>query len=373
MKGAYQNHVVRLESHRDGGRTIVPSVIIRPRAIHAVSSISERVAISAGRRAVGPTPPHFKKPKFISFRSSSFSGMVGKFAVLLIVPVLVFRPLVPLYAADENVAPATQEAAPAEVVTPAEVAPQSEIITENVVTEDVVVEEGIAEETVADTVPPLEDVTENRDMPTELAEEISPELEPVVEIEATTTDVIIPAENDASATSSNEILDIPADVSGTEVYATTTESIATSTEEVLPEDVAITEDLASTTTDEALDEEEMLLEEEASTTDDVIQEVIPALNIEEIISQAVEGRTRDMERRLKQDLESELLKGCITLDGVGYYCLKEDTRMNGKTTQEVPLSALRSAVIAEGTDKEIVAERGGETIRLTDNDVEDAF
>jgi len=300
-----------------------------------------------------------------SFTVNDVAGFFSKFAVILIVPVLIFRPLLPLYAADESVAPAPVEIAPvAEVLVPVEVAPVAEVSlpVETTPAPEVTPEEAVTPEEslpVSTTDAPVDTVTT----------EIPTELPPVTEIPAE----VVPAETETPSTATTSEV-IPEDVPAAgEVFGDST--VASSTPEVIetPASVevspTITEEIATPTT------EEVATIEEVAPTEEVQPEevVAPELTKEEIIARELESRSITMRQELKKEIEADVLKGCLTLDGVGYYCLKDDARAVASGTPSQAITAVHTDVVVGGTDKEIIAERGTETIRLTDNEVEDAF
>lgn len=85
-------------------------------------------------------------------------------------------------------------------------------------------------------------------------------------------------------------------------------------------------------------------------------------------------REAQLRNELRAQVEREFTRGCISLDGIGYYCLK-----HGERAADLPLSAplgITDVSVEEdpsGSDREIVAMYNGERFQLTSNTEEDAF
>lgn len=375
------DHVVRLGQRAGVSRPEFVATTLSPRG-GTPSRATAVACIATSTRASHEEHGRMHASARPSFTVHDVAGYFSKFAVILIVPVLIFRPLIPLYAADESIVPASVEAAPvAEVSVPAPAAEvsvpvvgaeeaSSETAPEPAV-ESTEIDAGIEMDAatpnaVTDSVDPLNVPSDTADAVTDesLDTSIVPE-----EIIATESGEVV---RDESATSSVE-----------EVIATSTDTMATGTVEAAPDSAAIAEEVGAATEEVSADSgAENSDSTESVTSENVVEvsqdeaplSIAPSgPSMEEIISQAVESRSEVMKRTIKHELETELLKGCVSLDGVGYYCLKEDMRMNGKTTAINAVTAVHASVVDGGSDKEIVVERGVDAITLTNNDVEDAF
>ncbi len=289
-----------------------------------------------------------------TFYTSTIVGVFSKVAVLLIVPVLIFRPLLPLYAADESVA------------SPVEVSPAPEVASPPVTPAPTV--DAPVDSAAADV--PASDATA---IPSDTEEVLVEETTVVVDAPLPPADVPpaidtppeeISAQTPGAATTSGAT---PADAlpAGGEVPGDSGEASSTPVvTEVMP-----TEEVPPVTIEEVPVVEEVAPTEEV----DSIEPVAPELTKEEIIARELESRSITMRQELKKEIEADVLKGCLTLDGVGYYCLKDNARAVASGTPSQALTAVHADVVVGGTDKEIIADRGTEMIRLTDNDVEDAF
>lgn len=296
---------VNLSSHVDGAPRVVPTKKITeiPRSLRCEERGSEVSVRSA-------------------FAMNTIPGIFSKVAVLLIVPVLIFRPLLPLYAADDSVAPA-----PAETPTTIEV-----------------------------SLPPVPSDTpvvgETTDLP---PSEAPADVPATTDTPAPTTDV---------ATTSDAT---PSDVPAADVPAAG-DSGATSTAPIVT-DVPPTEDVPPVTVEETPAPEEV----EPVEVVQPAEPIAPELTKDEIIARELESRSITMRQELKKEIEADVLKGCLTLDGVGYYCLKDDARTVASGTPSQAITAVHADVVVGGSNKQIIAERGTEMIQLTSNAVENAF
>ncbi len=180
---------------------------------------------------------------------------------------------------------------------------------------------------------------------------------------------------DTTSTTSADVLPagggVSGDVLGDATSTDTASDSATTTEDVIVDVATTTDDIAQSKTDEKAD---------AELGDDEVP-----LSAEEIARRAEEKSTLDAQAEaerisreevkaseLRRAVESEFMKGCITLDGTGYYCLKGEAHdFSGSVT---PTSVMTSATAQEADgNKEIFVQKGGEKIRVTNNIFDDAF
>lgn len=138
-----------------------------------------------------------------------------------------------------------------------------------------------------------------------------------------------------------------------------------STTPSLPED-AFSEELASSSED--------LL---ASSTDDAIVEEImhdplPVETPEVIVARLLAEREAILRNTLRQEIESEYTKGCVDMDGVGYYCLKDIA-----PTSEISAAPSVSRVDVESVPgsayKQVVMTKGDTSIPITMDAWDNAF
>ena len=122
---------------------------------------------------------------------------------------------------------------------------------------------------------------------------------------------------------------------------------------------------------------EEIIEGEATTTEEETPLALqpdataPIDNSAEIEAQRVYQEER-MRTEMRKEIEQEFLRGCITFEASGYYCLNNESRStNGEVKQKRSVSVLSEA--GDGGDKEIFVFRDGERTLLTVNDYDDTF
>jgi beta propeller repeat protein len=144
---------------------------------------------------------------------------------------------------------------------------------------------------------------------------------------------------------------------------------------------SVDEATATSTASEAVDDtsaDETNTEAEASAAEvPVVDEALARASQEEAALQAEEARQASVRESIKKEVESAFTKGCLTLDGVGYYCLKNfDGSAVGALTPSTAVTGVASQQekdASAGTDKEIFITKGGESIQLTHNTWDDTF
>lgn len=171
------------------------------------------------------------------------------------------------------------------------------------------------------------------------------------------------------ATSTPEETSLPQNATDT---ASTTDLTQASDQGTTTDIVSTTGDTPSTeTVSESLPQEEQTdtLEEEVVSTSSQPAES-PAINIDQLMQE----REQVLREQLRKQVEEEFTKGCTTLDGTGYYCLKGDVpKFSGDLSPSREVGEVTADVSIEGSDKEIFVMRGGVRVQLTNNDREDAF
>ncbi len=144
-----------------------------------------------------------------------------------------------------------------------------------------------------------------------------------------------------------------------------------------------TEDATTTSSDIATSLPEQVEEEATSTLPvdpDVLDENAPALDEESpVMEKSAEEiaadealRTERLRTQLRREVEEEFLRGCISFETSGYYCLNDGARKPTATTTEKVVTTVESQQ-GVGGDKEIFVVRNGARTPLTSNDFDDAF
>jgi beta propeller repeat protein len=302
---------------------------------------------------------------------------------------IVLQPILPLYAADEAVAPPPPETVssdespppPPTEVTP-DVPPGNDIPgddpapapTETVVPEDT---PPVNDEELPSPPTPVETVVEADIPPVIGDEEVSSSSDSVVDIPLVESVLGVATSTDAGTTTET----VPEEVMGGSTGVGTEEvKEGTTTPVVVP----ITQDEEATTTLESVAslQEEGLPHESA---DDLSVTTTPSddqgISAEEVMAaenrkKEEEARTREelLRRELRKEVEAEFTKGCVSLEHSGYYCLKDTERgWSGDLSPSMGITAVSSESDTKGSDKEIFVTKGGQKIQLTDNEQEDAF
>lgn len=149
-------------------------------------------------------------------------------------------------------------------------------------------------------------------------------------------------------------------------------------DEIPSEDVVIggetgtsTEKSASSESSEDVEETHSSDEEQAETAQVTFPESSETLSP---IDVALAQREEQLRAELRREIEREYARGCVSLDGVGYYCLRPE---EVRSIESLRPSASVSSVFAEtdpmGSDREIYAMFAGERLQLSFNNEEDAF
>lgn len=295
-------------------------------------AVPERTVLSSAH-VLHDHDTHETVEQFSSFTMSR--GILGKLVTLLLLPMIFVYPLAPAYAADE----ATTAAASS---TPTD--------------------------TPAQEIPPSD--------PNSLAADLSSAAAGAVAVvaglfssgDSSTTDAVAqdasstPSEADASTTPPLETVgdtasDTPATTTPEIVDATTTpETNASTTPTTEGSGGAEGTDMGSTT--DATSAEEL----GASSTP---SEVVPEKSAQEIAKEMLAEKEDSLRASIRQEVEHEFTKGCVSLDTTGYYCLKDRPNSEGSLTPSSAVTDVSSAPDTTGQYKQIFMTQGGQNIQLT--------
>jgi len=423
-------HVVRLGAPPARMSSVVLSSYSSPRPTGEPIRLSQ-MTLGQGRarsaKIVLASMAHaVDEPEEIFLASRSGGGFFGRFVAFLIAPMIVLQPILPLYAADESIAPlplpALTEAEaippppPLIEVLPSEEAPSdpasspSLLSTEESVPEENPIEEVIPVDPSVDESMQEEHISSPSDgsdpdtsSPVEPTEDVDPALVPDQSVEEPVPPPVDSGE--AVPAPSEEAPTDPAlggDVLG---VATTTEA-GTDVEEVVPADehigggggasveegatasstptspeeqVGTTTEIISASSEDGAVGAEMSTPEEAATSDGQEQVDVAAreeAKAEELRQKEEEARVHEeiLRRDLRKEVEAEFTKGCVSIDQSGYYCLKDTEHgWSGELAPSTGVTAISSETDGKGADKEIFVTKGGQKLQLTDNEQEDAF
>ncbi len=353
MKSIHSTSVVRL--------TAVPK-----RTAHQVILTKPTVGVVSKLATVRVSKTHVPSPARHAFKKSSHqaltaslgmtlaTGMLGKLATVLLVPMLFLQPLLPLYAADESVAPpeAVVESTPVITEVPPPT-PEPSLPVETPSDGEAALVAPVIEEIVDEAVLEESSQPSDGDVPTGDAEKVANETEEEIVLgEATTTpeaEVVTPEPTmGGSAT--------PSDTStSTEVSV----GIITDEEGEVP-----AEEIAEELT------EEVVAPEIAPSQEDVAQ----AAREREAAELAAETARQEAARlAMRKEIEAEVTKGCLTIDDVGYYCLKNFEGSESSVGTTTKITSIQSLQDPSGSDKEIFISKDGTSIQITHNTWDDTF
>ncbi len=296
---------------------------------------------------------------------------------------LLVHPLIPVYAADESVAP--ESPAPAVESTPAEVAPEA-VPTESVspespatetpsaetpvVEESVSASESSADELTTDSTPPESADTETDGTDTSTPGEGSqtPAEDGAGSTDTPPADTASSSDSSSDPTGSTETTGASdaTDASSTPATEGTegnedTEATASTTDALAP---TSEESESASSSDETLTEGEPAQEETPA-------EVAPEETPEQIVTRLLIEREAVLRNQLRKEVETEFTKGCVTMDRVGYYCLKEGT--NGALTPSQSVTAVSIGAGSTVGYQQVLVTRGGVTSELTSDPWDSAF
>lgn len=331
-----------------------------------------------------------------------FHGVFARGVSFMLVPLLFLYPLVPLYA-DEGGEASPPPPAPIESAPPAPSSPESvntppvEVV-EAVPTVDTPTTpdpsmESPAEDTVShegsssgdpvlemsnegDTAAP-DDVSTPAPSEGEVlgeadtGEENPAPLSQEEESPSEDNDALPPSDPEATSassentpTSSGSVTEETSEEAGTSgmeegegEVGTTTPSLAE--DDSLGELASSTDDLFASSTDDTFVEE-------------VVHEPIPVESPEVIVARLLAEREAVLRNTLRQEVESEYTKGCIDMDGVGYYCLRE-TSPTLETSSVTSVSRVDVESIPGSAYKQVVMTRGDTSIPITADAWDSAF
>lgn len=284
----------------------------------------------------------------LSYRTSSSSRTL----VLILVPMLILQPFVRVQAeevTDTPLAPSgsSVESSPVADINPTEARTEVPAASDDTSGQIVITEEAPTNGT-ADLIPEEE--------PTTTEENTAPNDDTSVLGEEPTTVAEGIGDENASSTES------------TDGIAPVGEGATTSDDLLQP---PVTEEEESAPAEEA-DSSEAEAGAEDVTVPLGPSEVAPegGISLDAILAE----RERNMRAELRAEVEREFTKGCIALDGIGYYCLKpEELRSLESLAPSRAVSSVSVETDPSGGDREIFAEYAGERFQLTSNTEDDAF
>ncbi len=375
-------HVEPLRVVARSTRVIPPSTTL----LRSRSPLSSRPPVARGPRRVILFP--------------FFHGVFARGVSFMLAPLLFLYPLVPLYA-DEGGEVSAPPPAPVESAPPApspevsvsapapevvEAAPTPDMSTPSEPATDSPVEDTTSFDTPSSQDPISEvsnegDVLTPGDMLTtdpsegEVLGETDTSDENSAALSGEETDL---SEEDTppssetettSATSSENFSDDSVPVMGG-----SSEEVGTSTTETNEETGSTTPSLSDVSSQEVASSTDDRI---ASSTDDtvvdeVVHEPTPVESPEVIVARLLAEREAILRNTLREEIASEYTKGCIDMDGIGYYCLKETSSIP-ETSSVSPVSRVDVESVSGSAYKQVVMTKGDTSIPITMDTWDNAF
>ncbi len=314
-------------------------------------------------------------------------SLFARLVTLLLIPELLCAPVLRAYA-DEiapplptevvEVAPPVAEIEESTPVPVVENTPEVEVVlpenpVESTIEQEVipVTEEAPTSPPVLSETPPLEDSTV---LPTSvLSDPISPQEEHMDANPNIDTLPVLP-EGDAPSSPPDDtvVVSDSSDPGVTPAELPIEDGVATTTQESISPLTESTETNLATSTEESLlpspSSEESLTEGDdgfTPPTEEAPSEVLP-------VGEDEGAKIARIKEELRREVEAEFMRGCITFEESGYYCLNQANQEGKGGVVERNIVSVQSEAVS-GSDKEIVVTRNGERVVLTQNDWEDAF
>ena len=360
MKNDEHSHVVRLSEQKRN----VDAVRLSPRTLDTHSACVDlstvkkvaREEYAAPAQVVPYEPPRARVVETHrevfrrSFSVRMAEGFAGKFAALLLIPTMLIYPILPAYAAED-----ASSTPPVETSTTTD-APSVETIPE---TGSIAADLKIVAQAISDVInPPLESTSGS----------IASSSQDAPDVSSTNPATLLPSSNgDASSTDATTTpTDLPLTGDASSTDATSTLSTGGGGEATTTLDIitASSTDTMASSTDEV-----------ATTTLEVANDEPKTLTNDEIISQKLAEKEEAMRMSIRKDVENEFTKGCVTLDTVGYYCLKDrDVNAAGALAPSTAISAVASQLDEKGgVYKQITLTRGTVSSQLTHDEWDNTF
>ncbi len=357
MVNEHSNKIVRLTRRAEQSAFVVaPKSNCKPhlnsvdlsRSNHAERTNITRKTLAA-YPIVGQSP---ESASDISYRVSTqpingfafATGVMPKLASLFLIPMILIYPLYPAYAAEESV---TQHASSTDRET---FPPPSDVAVANVV---------------------------SGDAPQAQADNAIPQISAATEA-ASSTSTSIPSEGtllgdattSASAASDTPPV-IPVSQGGSSGSGQTASSTATTTSQSDATSTEIT--VVASSSESVIGTHAADAKTEATSTEEVAAEKVYSLSAEELAQEIIKQKEESMRASIRKEVEGEFSKGCLTIDNIGYYCLKDAKGQSGSLSPSEVVTGVGSHLGEGSTYKQIFMTKGGVSTQITHDLWDDAF
>ena len=112
---------------------------------------------------------------------------------------------------------------------------------------------------------------------------------------------------------------------------------------------------------------------EATATEEATPEKVHTPTAEELAQVIIKQKEDSMRASIRKEVEGEFSKGCLTIDSIGYYCLKDPKGQSGSLTPSEVVTGVNAQVGEGSAYKQIFMTKGGASIALTHDLWDDAF
>ncbi len=263
------------------------------------------------------------------------SGVMPKVASLFLIPMILIYPLYPAYAADESV---TQNASSTDATIP----PASSDGAKGVNNSESDVPKA------AGDIPAVSQAATSSDASSTRA--ISSKFDVVVLDDATTSQV----------TTS----DTPPIVPISDRGGGASDDIASSTATTTPQHNASTTDMSTASSSVSVGTA-AVDHTDATTTEEAAPEKVHTRTAEELAQEIIKQNEDSVRASIRKEVEGEYSKGCLTIDNIGYYCLKDPKGQSGSLTPSQLVTGVNSELGDGSAYKQIFMTKGGVSTQIT--------
>ncbi len=332
-------------------RSKVPELFVDlARARHIESNDTSRVMLtSSGSTTTAHKGDHalaetfYKKSNNPEYGFAFASGVIPKLASLFLIPMILIYPLYPAYAADESV---TQSAT----------------------------------STDATTLPSTSEGGHSGGVAasdkSQAAAEI-PVTPPVSSTDASSTTGVssnaLGAVLGDATTSQGTASDTPPVVVTPEGGGSASDDNASSTATTTLQNDASSTDMSTASSSVNVGTANADSSALATTTEEAAPENVHTPSAEELAQEIIKQKEDSMRASIRKEVEGEYSKGCLTIDNIGYYCLKDPKGQSGSLTPSEVVTGVNSQLGEGSAYKQIFMTKGGASTQLTHDLWDDTF
>ena len=321
----------------------------------------------------------YKKEQRFEYGFAFASGIMPKLASVFLIPMILIYPLYPAYAAEESI---TQNASSTEATTP----PSSSNALQSGKNDSNDKPQTTADNSAATSSLIAPDASSTSAIPstsegavlgsvatstTESATD-TPSTPPVSEVGSgtrndTSTSTPTPISK-SQGTASDTPPVILAPQGGSSGSNNTASSTATTT---LPNDASSTEIRSVGSVSVGTDV--INVSANSTTSVEAVVEKVHTQSAEELAQEIIKQKEDSMRASIRKEVEGEYSKGCLTIDNLGYYCLKDPKGQSGSLTPSGVVTGVNSQLVGGSAYKQIFMTKGGASTQITHDEWDDTF